>query len=117
MIGVLRGTSMMAGPKGIDRSRPREAAAPARPARAAKSEQAPKTDSGDAVVRISAQAADLSRANAAEAVERDERVRQIAESIAADSYEVEPRKVAEAILKHSAPELYQALVAAGEVEE
>lgn len=117
MIRVSDGASMMSGPKSIDRPGSSRLAAPDRPSRQKAEAQPTAQEEDDAVVRISAEASDLHRTEAAKAAERTERIQRIAAQIAAKSYTVEPRKVAEAILRHSAPELYQTLVAAGEVEE
>jgi hypothetical protein len=62
----------------------------------------------DAVVQISPRAAALSTWLSVQGAELD-RLR--------ESYDVDSRKTAEAIMKQIAPELYQALVDAGEVEE
>ncbi len=120
MIEVSKGVPMASGPRGIDRSRGTGPAAPSRPADGTDRRLSPAPpDSGkDAVVRISPLAVDLSRATPpAGGVNRDAQVERIAAQIAANAYEIDPAKVAESIMKNAAPELFEALIAAGEAEE
>lgn len=118
MIEVLKGASMASGPRGIGRSGAAGPAAPARPNKMGGRENPPAPSvEPDTVVRISPLASDLSRNAAVDKAERTAQVERIAAQVAANTYEIEPRKIAEALLKQAAPELYEALVAAGEVEE
>jgi hypothetical protein len=61
--------------------------------------------------------ADVIQLDEAAAADREDRIQRITEEVAKNAYSVEPKEVATAILRHSYPELYRALVTAGEVEE
>lgn len=105
---------MSAGPKAVDPTSP---TGRVRPERLGSNEQSvpdkkdaiPPDDSQDAVIHISARAAQLSQALTA--AETEQKLQ------AHSGLPVYSRKTAEAIMKKLAPDLYQALVDAGEIEE
>lgn len=105
---------MSAGPKGVDPTSPtgrvrRDRHGHDGPLRPEQKETSSADDSRDAIVRISARAAQLSKGLTAAEIE---------EKLQAHSdLPVDSRKTAEAIMKKLAPDLYQALVEAGEIEE
>ena len=108
---------MTSGPNGIDRPRwggqvglrQRGGRAGAEPARA--------REGGAVVVHISSEATALSQAGADRAGRQQLEAAPPSDRTDLSDYEVDNEKVAEAILRHYAPEIFQTLVDAGEVEE
>lgn len=108
---------MSAGPKGVDPTSSTSPTGRVRPERQGsngqpgpeKKDVAPPDDSQDAVLHISARATQLSHALTTAEIERELQAR--------TGLPVDSRKTAEAIMKKLAPDLYQALVDAGEIEE
>ena len=108
---------MTAGPNGIDR--PRWGGQVGLRRREAHTEQgtARSRAEGAAVVRISSEATALSQAGATGGSGEVLDVARSDEPIALEGYEIDNDKVAEALLRHYAPEVFQTLANAGEVEE
>lgn len=120
MIWGVEGLAMSAGPKGIDRPSPigpevRMQTPP--PQQARKPGNVASIAEPDAVLHLSSRAIGLCRRLMAEELTEDERLDRIAQQLVTDGCVVDSRRTAEAIMRRAVPELYQALVAAGEAEE
>ncbi len=120
MIGCGEGLEMSAGPKGIAPLNPLGQEVRIQtplPRKANELERVVLDDEPDAVLQLSNQAIVLCQRLMAEEMNEDERLDRVARELIADGYVIDSRKTAEAIMRRAVPELYQALVDAGEVEE
>jgi hypothetical protein len=66
---------------------------------------------------LTSRSAKLAQWLATQDVEQEELLEDIAADVAGQSYPIDSRKTAEEIMRRIFPELYEALVAAGEVDE
>lgn len=109
MILGIKGMAMSTGPKGVEQVRSVGSESHEKEKDVVKNHT--QTDSkkeADAVVRLSPQAVALNQMLLTD---------EISEDLPEESLPIDCQKTAEAIMKHIAPDLYQALVDAGEIEE
>jgi len=76
-----------------------------------------KSDDADAVVEISSRAVDLGGSTGPASASRAEHIAKLTKEIAENRYDLDMKAVADSMMKTAAPDLYDALVAAGELDE